>query len=179
MARVICTRPNASEEISGVKFTKHEQGMLSAEITDQLAAAFIEIRGYELAGADGVQAEAKPTVVAPPAQAAVQAPVPQAQAAAPAGPDPAEAQRQAEAAEEEKRQAAAQAEGQRQAAEAEAREIAAITDEMKALGAEVKGNWKLTRLKAELKRAKEEKAAADAAAADAATAAAGDQGKSE
>lgn len=48
MARVLCTRPNAAEEISGVNFTQHENGMLSEEISDDQAAAFCEIPGYDL-----------------------------------------------------------------------------------------------------------------------------------
>ncbi len=31
MAQVICTRQNASEEISGVKFEKHADGMISVD----------------------------------------------------------------------------------------------------------------------------------------------------
>ena len=50
MAQVICTLPNASEEISGVAFTAHESGMISAEISDELAADFASIRGYQLVG---------------------------------------------------------------------------------------------------------------------------------
>ena len=50
MAQVICTLPNASEEISGVAFTAHESGMISAEISDDLAADFASINGYQLVG---------------------------------------------------------------------------------------------------------------------------------
>ena len=50
MAQVICTLPNASEEISGVAFTAHESGMISAEISDELAADFASIRGYQIVG---------------------------------------------------------------------------------------------------------------------------------
>ena len=50
MAQVICTLPNASEEISGVAFTAHESGMISAEISDELAADFASINGYQLVG---------------------------------------------------------------------------------------------------------------------------------
>lgn len=46
MVQVLCTRPNASGEISGVKFTKHEKGMLSEEITEQQAAHFLAVKGY-------------------------------------------------------------------------------------------------------------------------------------
>lgn len=48
MAKVLCTLPNASEEISGVKFEQREDGMLSEDISDEQAAAFVEIPGYAL-----------------------------------------------------------------------------------------------------------------------------------
>ena len=48
MAQIICTRPNASELISGVKFEKTDEGMLSEEISDEQAAAFTAIPGYAL-----------------------------------------------------------------------------------------------------------------------------------
>lgn len=51
MARVICKLPNASEEISGVKFEKHDDGMLSEEIGAEAAARFASIPGYELVAA--------------------------------------------------------------------------------------------------------------------------------
>lgn len=47
MPQVICTLPNASEEISGVKFTAVEGGMLSEDISDEQAAHFLSIKGYE------------------------------------------------------------------------------------------------------------------------------------
>lgn len=51
MVQVICTLPNASEEISGVKFSKHEDAMISEEITQEVADGFLEISsGYKLAG---------------------------------------------------------------------------------------------------------------------------------
>lgn len=51
MAKVLCTLPNASEEISGVKFATHDKGMLSEDISDEQAAEFAAIKGYELVGA--------------------------------------------------------------------------------------------------------------------------------
>ena len=48
MARVICALPNASEEIDDVKFEAVEGGMLSEEISDELAARFASIDGYKL-----------------------------------------------------------------------------------------------------------------------------------
>lgn len=51
MAKVICTLENASDEINGVKFEAVEGvGMVSAEISDELAAEFASIPGYEIVG---------------------------------------------------------------------------------------------------------------------------------
>lgn len=49
MAKVICTLPNASAEISGVQFVEHDEGMISEDISDDLAAEFASITGYKLA----------------------------------------------------------------------------------------------------------------------------------
>jgi hypothetical protein len=49
MPKVLCKLPNASENISGVKFVSHQDGMLSEEISDDVVAAFLEVPGYELA----------------------------------------------------------------------------------------------------------------------------------
>lgn len=49
MPKIICTLPNASDEISGVKFTSVEGGMLSEEIDDDAAELFLSIPGYKLA----------------------------------------------------------------------------------------------------------------------------------
>lgn len=66
MAKVLCTRQNASEEINGVKFEQTDEGMLSEEITDEQAAAFCKIPGYALedegdAGAELADLTAKAT----------------------------------------------------------------------------------------------------------------------
>ena len=54
--RVICTLPNASEEISGVKFTRLENGhVLSEEISDEAGARFLSIPGYEPAEAEATK----------------------------------------------------------------------------------------------------------------------------
>lgn len=53
MPKVLCTLPNASDEISGVKFVTHAKGMLSEDVADEVAAAFTTIPGYELVGAKG------------------------------------------------------------------------------------------------------------------------------
>lgn len=53
MAKVICTLPNASNLINGVKFVEHELGMISEEIEDEVAGAFAAIKGYVLANTSG------------------------------------------------------------------------------------------------------------------------------
>lgn len=52
MAKVICTLPNASDSINGVKFhpLPDGAGRISDEIPDDVAASFTEIAGYELDG---------------------------------------------------------------------------------------------------------------------------------
>lgn len=51
MPQVLCKLPNASEEISGVKFSTHAAGMLSEDVSDEVAAGFAAIPGYEIVGA--------------------------------------------------------------------------------------------------------------------------------
>ena len=51
MAKVICSLPNASTEINGVAFESTDGGMLSVEVTDEVAEAFVAIPGYALVGA--------------------------------------------------------------------------------------------------------------------------------
>ncbi len=50
MAKVLCTLPNASAEINGVKFEAHANGMLSEEVSDEVAAEFSAIPGYQAVG---------------------------------------------------------------------------------------------------------------------------------
>lgn len=54
MPRVICTRPNASLNISGVSFQPTEDGMaiISEEISEEQAENFLLIPGYELGEED-------------------------------------------------------------------------------------------------------------------------------
>lgn len=73
MPKVLCTLENASEEISGVKFAAHERGMISEEISEEAAARFASIDGYELVE----ESESKP-----PAPAPAPAPAPKPAAAA-------------------------------------------------------------------------------------------------
>lgn len=51
MPKVLCTLPNAADEISGIKFSAHEKGMLSEEISDEQAKRLASIPGYMLVGA--------------------------------------------------------------------------------------------------------------------------------
>jgi hypothetical protein len=44
--RLLCTLPNASEEISGVKFEPHERGV-AGDVPEELAEAMLTIEGYE------------------------------------------------------------------------------------------------------------------------------------
>lgn len=46
MPKVICTLPNAAEEISGVKFAPGAAGHISEEISEEQAAVFLSIPGY-------------------------------------------------------------------------------------------------------------------------------------
>ncbi len=48
MAKVICTLPNASTKINGVAFVEHKLGMISEEVSDEVAAGFASIQGYVL-----------------------------------------------------------------------------------------------------------------------------------
>lgn len=50
MPKVLCTLPNASEEIGGIKFTQHAKGMLSEDIGDDEAARLASIDGYTIVG---------------------------------------------------------------------------------------------------------------------------------
>ena len=68
--RVICTRPNASTEINGVKFTptKDGTGVISDEVSEEVAALFLSIPGYHDAEGDdqgGQEPPAPPAVVKP------------------------------------------------------------------------------------------------------------------
>lgn len=50
MPKVLCTLPNASDEISGVKFSAHDKGMLSEDVSAEVAATFASIPGYTVVG---------------------------------------------------------------------------------------------------------------------------------
>ena len=61
MAKVICTLPNASELINGVKFVSHKLGMISEEIEDEIAEGFLAIEGYISHGKGSAKAAAQQT----------------------------------------------------------------------------------------------------------------------
>lgn len=46
--RVRCTRPNAAELISGVRFKPSDDGMISEEMPDDQAQVFLAIDGYSV-----------------------------------------------------------------------------------------------------------------------------------
>jgi hypothetical protein len=48
VAQVICTLPNASKVINGVKFSEHKMGVISEEVSDETAANFAKIKGYRI-----------------------------------------------------------------------------------------------------------------------------------
>lgn len=60
MAQVLCTRENASTLINDVKFTQTDTGMLSEDISDEVAANFLEVPGYELVGEKSLNDEKPP-----------------------------------------------------------------------------------------------------------------------
>ena len=70
MPKVICTRPNASLCINGVKFTPTEDGtgVISEEISDEAAEHFLLVPGYDLAET-GEQKPAAPVKTTLPAKA--------------------------------------------------------------------------------------------------------------
>lgn len=133
MAQVICTSPNASEEISGVKFSRREAGgMISEEISDEQAAFFVSIPGYKLA-----------TISKAPASTQTSGD----------GAQTAEEKAAAEAKAAEEAQAAA---------EAAAAERVALVARAAAVELKVKANWSLDRLRSEVEAAEKAKADAAA-----------------
>jgi hypothetical protein len=53
MAKILCMLPNASDSINGVKFVTHKLGMISEELEDEAAEAFLAIKGYVLTDKKG------------------------------------------------------------------------------------------------------------------------------
>ncbi len=127
MPRVICDLPNASDEISGVKFHKLDDGRrISDEIDEEQANLFASIPGYEL---DEEEQEEETPPPPPPA---------------PEAPKLTRAQQKAadkKAAEEAATKKAAEEEAARVAAEEEAARIAA-EEAAKQSGSEENGEQK-------------------------------------
>ena len=91
MPKIVCTLPNASDNISGVAFTAREDGAkVSEEISEELAAMFASIEGYALLEEE----EASPPAPAPAKPAAASkskrapAPAPEAPTSPEAAPEP-------------------------------------------------------------------------------------------
>jgi len=59
MPQILCTLPNASTLISGVAFSSHPNGMLSEEVSDDVAAGFAGIPGYTQVGSSSAEQAAK------------------------------------------------------------------------------------------------------------------------
>lgn len=52
MPKVICSLPNASDFISGVRFAPHALGVISEEISSDVAEMFTVIPGYSMAASE-------------------------------------------------------------------------------------------------------------------------------
>ena len=89
MPKVICSLPNASEFINGVRFVTHKLGMISEEVEQEVADFFARITGYSLADKKGRPVD--PSAVDPPTgDPSAEPPAPSADAASAPGPaDPA------------------------------------------------------------------------------------------
>lgn len=89
MPKVICTLPNASASINGVKFMPHERGVISDAISDTQAEAFLSIPGYEPEEEPATVVVApKPAAVAPKATKKAREPAAPAETPAAAQDDP-------------------------------------------------------------------------------------------
>lgn len=59
---VICTLPNASNEINGIPFEDHKEGKISVEaVSAETAETFAQIEGYKVVDSKKASAAAKPT----------------------------------------------------------------------------------------------------------------------
>lgn len=65
MARVLCTLPNAAEEISGIRFVATDSGMLSEPVPDAEAKRLSSIPGYRLVPDAAPEPAPEPAVPAP------------------------------------------------------------------------------------------------------------------
>lgn len=53
MPLILCKLPNASTRINGVEFKPTDAGMLSGDVSAEVAEAFARIPGYEIVQAQG------------------------------------------------------------------------------------------------------------------------------
>ena len=58
MTKILCSLPNASERIDDIAFTQHANGMLSEDVSAEVAARFASIPGYAIVGETDPGAEA-------------------------------------------------------------------------------------------------------------------------
>lgn len=95
MPRVLCTLPHASTSINGVAFTSDRGQMISEEVSEEVAAAFGAIPGYEVLRAPTPTPAAVPVADATKGRGgsgrATKETTPPADAAAPGGEDAAKA----------------------------------------------------------------------------------------
>lgn len=59
MPLIVCKLPNASTSINGIEFKPTKGGMM-AEVSDEMAALFSSIPGFELAKPQGKRQDDKP-----------------------------------------------------------------------------------------------------------------------
>lgn len=57
--KVLCTLPNASENINGVKFSSTDDGMLSEDVSEEVAKRFSAIEGYSIVDTKSAKAQTK------------------------------------------------------------------------------------------------------------------------
>lgn len=136
MPRVICTRPNASDLINGVRFEPHENGVISEQISEEEAQKFLRIPGYQLADVQSAQVAQQPTQASV-VEGRVDQVVPTQR---PAKPD-------------------ADGDG-----DVDDDDLEILRERARSLGIKVNPRWKHERLTAEIEKVEEAKKDADAAA---------------
>lgn len=162
MPKVLCTLPNASSDIGGIKFEQHAKGMLSEDISDEQAKRLASIPGYEIVGAASAPVD---PYAAERAAAALKAEADRIEAERLETERASAEKAEAERVEAEQRAATEKADAERQAAQkaeaekAGAAERADLEAKAAAVGLKVKGSWGNERLKAEIETA--EQAAAE------------------
>lgn len=140
MKQVLCTIPNASENISGFDFHRIPEGMLSDPMDDDDAERFMRIEGFvQYHPPQTQQTQQEPPPAPPPAPAPPLVDSPKTETPAP--PPASQEQTPGPAAGGD-------------ADKAPADELAMLRDEAVKLGITVHGGWKETRLRAEIEEAK-------------------------